>query len=145
MMRVILALYRTGPVLALFLFLTCPSFGQNEEFEDRAVGDDKAYFIDGDSVTFSGNPDQTQLMLLGKWSSIAGAEQTLSLDFKDPQTVIATFKEGSIQSKGTWILSGNQITCNFNGGDANLPTKLSATIKPKGLQIAKYGTLSKNN
>ncbi len=131
--------------LALAMMGTTLAFGQSSEYDDPAVGEDKAYFIDGDSVTFSGNPELIQLEVLGKWSTLQGLSKSLDLDFTDIRTVIAGYEDGTRQFKGTWTISGNVIQCSFQTRDSKYPTEIEANLKSAGIEVAGFGVLTKNN
>ena len=129
-------------VLSIFAILFFPLIGLSQESNDSdlRVGTDKAYFLDGDSVTFSGNPSELEFSTLGLWYG-----SDLTINFTDPSTVIFGFAGGTKQVKGTWSLDGDRITCSLQSIGIEFPSSVGAIINQAQLDVEGYGILTKKH
>lgn len=129
-------------VLSISVILFFPLIGlcQESNDSDQRVGTDKTYFLDGDSVTFTGNPSESEFSLLGQWHG-----SDLTINFTDPSTVIFGFAWGTKQVKGTWSLNGNRITFSLQSNGTEFPSSVSAIRKQAQLDVEGYGILTKKH
>ncbi|MCF8465745.1 MAG: hypothetical protein K9G41_12935 [Flavobacteriales bacterium] len=137
-------------VFGSIFFLSCASiYAQDDiesEIEDNTSVPAEQYLIKGEKVTFSTNPSDFELAMIGSWESNKGSVKRIQ--FADSETVIVTFADK--QMKGNWFLNDKIVSIQLkqnelNSSDDELSGLIVESNKVVTLELKGHGSFVKSN